>query len=364
LSCQEPHGREDSWRSRQSNIGFFRTDAQAPVAAIGALTLKVVPIKKYLQVYIATSEKLKTDTVRFILNSAVDNSHTLTAVGNNVYSTEYELTVTGSLVVKVTGTDTAGNFMNQTQSYTIATLSKNEALALHSDGVELTGAKGSVKEDGFILISRAENKTKDERELQVSKTLSKTQVIESNTGWEQVGRGVEIISTVELKKALTLKLSYTEEDLNVLRVRYPDFDERKVGVYREEDGKWVYEGGEGRENSISAKIEKTGSLALFYNPTHEFLPKSLELSQNYPNPFNPSTTIKFGLPDEGRVKLVIYNILGQRVKELLNETRGAGYHTAIWNGKNETGQQVSSGLYIYRLESTKGVQSRKMLLIK
>ncbi|MBL7962037.1 hypothetical protein JNL27_17530, partial [bacterium] len=87
--------------STLSNTGFFRTDAQAPTAAIGALTLKVVPIKKYLQVYVATSEKLKTDTVRFVLNNVVDNSHTLSAVGNNVYSTEYELTVTGTLDVRV-----------------------------------------------------------------------------------------------------------------------------------------------------------------------------------------------------------------------------------------------------------------------
>ncbi|MBL8008893.1 MAG: T9SS type A sorting domain-containing protein, partial [Ignavibacteria bacterium] len=209
-----------------------------------------------------------------------------------------------------------------------------------------------------------ESGTKDEREVQLGKTLRKEQLAESNTEWEQVGAQFEIISTVELKKALTLKLSYTEEELNAVRVRYPEFDERKVGVYREEDGNWVYEGGEGRERGVTAKIEKTGSLALFYNPTHEFLPKSIELSQNYPNPFNPSTTIKFGLPDEGRVKLVIYNILGQKVKELINETRGAGYHTAIWNGKNETGTQVSSGLYIYRLEMGKGVQSKKMLLIK
>jgi hypothetical protein len=180
----------------------------------------------------------------------------------------------------------------------------------------------------------------------------------------QVGEGIEIRSTVELRKMLVVKVSYTPEELNAISLRYPDFDERKVGLYREESGSWVYEGGEGRGNTLTAKVQKTGSLALFYNPEHEFLPKSIELAQNYPNPFNPSTTIRFGLPDEGKVKLVVYNVLGQKVKELLNESRGAGYHTVIWNGKNETGQQVSSGLYIYRVESAKGAVSKKMLLIK
>ena len=182
--------------------------------------------------------------------------------------------------------------------------------------------------------------------------------------WSQVGAGIEIRSTVKLLKTLAVKVSYTAEELNLISVRYPDFDERKVGLYREEGPSWVYEGGEGQGYTLTAKVQKAGSLALFYNPEHEFLPKSIELSQNYPNPFNPTTTIRFGLPDEGKVKLVIYNVLGQKVKELLNESRGAGYHTVMWNGKNETGQQVSSGLYIYRVESGKGAVSKKMLLIK
>ena len=103
---------------------------------------------------------------------------------------------------------------------------------------------------------------------------------------------------------------------------------------------------------------------MIYNPDHVLLPKTLQLSQNYPNPFNPITTIKFALPEEGRMKLVIYNVLGQKVKELVDEYRQAGYHQVIWNGKNDFGAQVASGVYIYRLETVKGVQARKMLLIK
>ena len=345
---------------------------------VGALTLDVVPIKNYLQVYAATSEKLKTDTVRFVMNSAVDNSHTLTALGNNVYYTEYELSVAGTLDIKVTGSDSAGNYVSQTESYTISAVSKNLAVNIKAGGIEITGAKGSVKEDGFVLVSRTENRDLDERKAELGKalrseqlslnkgqlTLNQEQLTEIKAGWSQVGSGIEIISTAAITKTLTVKVSYTAEELNAVSMKYPDFDERKVGLYREESGSWVYEGGEGGSGSLAAKVNKTGSLALFYNPEHEFLPRSIELSQNYPNPFNPTTTIRFGLPDEGKVKLVIYNVLGQKVKELLNESRGAGYHTVMWNGRNETGQQVSSGLYIYRIESAKGAESKKMLLIK
>ncbi|MCB0834841.1 MAG: T9SS type A sorting domain-containing protein, partial [Bacteroidetes bacterium] len=85
---------------------------------------------------------------------------------------------------------------------------------------------------------------------------------------------------------------------------------------------------------------------------------------NYPNPFNPTTTIKFALPDAGRVRLVVYNILGQKVRELVDGFKDAGRYEVLWNGRNDKGQLVSSGLYIYRLESVKGIQSRKMLLVK
>jgi len=125
-----------------------------------------------------------------------------------------------------------------------------------------------------------------------------------------------------------------------------------------------YIGGEGANGQVQAKLEKSGTYALIYNPDHVLLPKTLELSQNYPNPFNPSTTIRFALPEEGRMKLVIYNVLGQKVKELVNEYRQAGYHEVIWSGKNETGAQVASGVYIYQIETVKGIQARKMLLIK
>ncbi len=91
---------------------------------------------------------------------------------------------------------------------------------------------------------------------------------------------------------------------------------------------------------------------------------SLELAQNYPNPFNPVTTIKFGLPENSMVKLSVYNLPGQKVRELVRGTKAAGYYEAVWDGKNAAGQLVSSGLYVYRLETKTGVKAMKMLLIK
>jgi len=75
----------------------------------------------------------------------------------------------------------------------------------------------------------------------------------------------------------------------------------------------------------------------------------VELTQNYPNPFNPTTTISFSIPKESHAELSIYNIKGQKVKTLVNESALSGEHTVSWNGKDESGNSVKSGLYFYKL---------------
>lgn len=94
------------------------------------------------------------------------------------------------------------------------------------------------------------------------------------------------------------------------------------------------------------------------------VPTAYNLSQNYPNPFNPSTSIRYALPENAKVTLTIYNVLGKKVKTLVSGDRAAGYHSVVWDGKNAAGQVVSSGVYVYRLEAGSFVQNRKMVLVK
>ena len=88
------------------------------------------------------------------------------------------------------------------------------------------------------------------------------------------------------------------------------------------------------------------------------------LNQNYPNPFNPSTTIRYSLADESNVRLVIYNVLGQRIRSLVNETQTAGFYSMVWDGRDAFGLQVVTGLYLYRLEAGMNVAVRKMVFAK
>ncbi|HTX99999.1 MAG TPA: FlgD immunoglobulin-like domain containing protein, partial [Bacteroidota bacterium] len=94
------------------------------------------------------------------------------------------------------------------------------------------------------------------------------------------------------------------------------------------------------------------------------LPKIYELAQNYPNPFNPTTNIQFAVPRESRVVLTIYNILGQKIRSLVDDSRGAGRYEVTWDGKDDHGANVGTGLYLYRLQAGDHAIVRKMLLLK
>lgn len=141
-------------------------------------------------------------------------------------------------------------------------------------------------------------------------------------------------------------------------------DERKVGLYVQRDGLWHYVGGEGSGGRLSVRVSEAALYRVMYNPDHEILPKQVELAQNYPNPFNPATTIRFGLPEESPVRLTVFNILGQKIAELVQDVRPAGYHTITWDGRNTLGQKVASGIYLYRLETRDLVTTRKMIMLK
>jgi len=94
------------------------------------------------------------------------------------------------------------------------------------------------------------------------------------------------------------------------------------------------------------------------------LPTKFALAQNYPNPFNPSTTIEYSLPTRSKVNISIYNLLGIRIRTLVDLHQQAGSYSAQWDGLDERGMAVPSGVYFYRLTSGQNVQQRKMNLIR
>lgn len=96
----------------------------------------------------------------------------------------------------------------------------------------------------------------------------------------------------------------------------------------------------------------------------DVIPNTFDISDNYPNPFNPTTTMEYKVPKVSDVSLIIYNVLGQKVRTLVKENTQPGTYQVEWDGRNDFGAQVASGVYIYRFEASDYQQVRKMILLK
>ncbi len=96
----------------------------------------------------------------------------------------------------------------------------------------------------------------------------------------------------------------------------------------------------------------------------KLLPENFALHQNYPNPFNPVTTLRYDLPENSLVNIIIYDLLGRQVKTLVNQTQDAGFKSIIWDATNDYGKPVSAGVYLYKIQAGDFVQTNKMVLLK
>ncbi len=156
-----------------------------------------------------------------------------------------------------------------------------------------------------------------------------------------------------------LSLSFDPTDLE---------DGEIVSVYRLEDREWVelssdvnYSIGE-----ATAEVDQFGTYQLRKGGSESLLatPTDFALHGNYPNPFNPSTTIRYDVPSASHVQVLIYNVLGQEVVSLVNQVQTPGYYSVQWNGQNQSGIQVGSGLYFVRLMTEHGQYNHKMVYMK
>ena len=118
------------------------------------------------------------------------------------------------------------------------------------------------------------------------------------------------------------------------------------------------DGGNASEHSVAIDI------TVLWADLGIAIPDEFAIHQNYPNPFNPVTTLRYDLPEQGHVRITIYDMLGREVRRLINQTQDAGFKSVIWNATNNQGNPVSAGLYLYQIRAGKYVQTKKMLLLK
>ena len=103
---------------------------------------------------------------------------------------------------------------------------------------------------------------------------------------------------------------------------------------------------------------------IFVMPLRKLIPGVFALHQNYPNPFNPTTEIQFDIPSATQINVSIFNLMGQKVKTLANKQAAPGYHIVQWDGTNEKGVSVSTGMYFYTLNTGNHSAMKKMLFLK
>jgi hypothetical protein len=118
-------------------------------------------------------------------------------------------------------------------------------------------------------------------------------------------------------------------------------------------------------NSITVLINNgSGGFTDVDDNGSDALPNGYQLAHNYPNPFNPVTNIEYSLPRRSNVRIDVFNMLGQKVRTLVNREESAGSHSVTWDGTNSAGKAVSTGVYFYRFQAGDHVETKKMLLLK
>ncbi|MCF7869463.1 MAG: carboxypeptidase regulatory-like domain-containing protein, partial [Candidatus Cloacimonetes bacterium] len=151
---------------------------------------------------------------------------------------------------------------------------------------------------------------------------------------------------------------YRDEQMIADNITTTDYTDENVpvGTYFYQI-KAVFSGGWTSDFSNEIEITMTSAPA-------GLVPAVTSLEGNYPNPFNPTTTINFGLHEEGFVSLIVYNIKGEKVRTLVQEKLSADYYSVIWDGSDDNGKQVSSGIYFYNLNTVNYTKTNKMILLK
>ena len=167
---------------------------------------------------------------------------------------------------------------------------------------------------------------------------------ENNTKYAEEGGLVEVVSNRE-----SLQIDY------------------QINVDAGEKMQWIL-GDQSTDQEYELKdighIELDGTADSFMLKRAAELPKTFVLSQNYPNPFNPVTTINYELPEVSFVTIRVYNLVGQQVTDIVSKVKPAGYHQVMWDGKDQFGEPMASGIYIYSITAKNFHAFKKMVLMK
>jgi len=200
--------------------------------------------------------------------------------------------------------------------------------------------------DGLILNTIDGGANWVSQESETSVWLRSVFFKDSNVGWATGNNGI-LMMTTDGGENWSSRKTWTNKTLNSI-------------CFVDDHAGWIV----GESGTVLSMTMSNLATAIEDDIKKPSLPQNFVLHQNYPNPFNPTTKINYQLPITNYVELSIYNILGEKVATLVSGKKAAGHYQVEWNGTDQIGQKVSSGIYLYKLETDTEVQVRKMILIK
>ena len=311
-------------------------DTQAPTFTIGVLQNPV--LTKYLDIYVISSERLAelpalkigTQSVSLALNNG--QAH--------IYKGDYKLHEDGVLQIEASGTDLAGNvgLGRKSLSARLMLVEPGGAITSPDGRLQLFLPPGSIRESSYFTISKKDRPGDEIKKLQ-----------NDSLPIYQIGpNGLRLNHPASLSFKIS-KLENTSFQLE----------------QQTEDGAWQKVDAENSGDFLLAKINRLSDVRIM--ATEETLPQHFALHQNYPNPFSEAdrtTTLMYELPVKDNIKITIYNLLGKKIRTLIDQTREPGKYRISWDGKDERNQRVASGIYFYQLKTTQSIFTQKMLVLR
>ncbi len=309
-------------------------DVTAPVMSIGLAQNPI--LSRYIDVYIFSREALKAAPAVTVGGAAI----TMTTVDDKtfLYKGDYKLTASGVFQIIATGTDWAGNTGSADRSFSAALLKSHSGGALCSA-------------DGLLEIRISSGAPADEQFVVIYKNLS-----------------TDAATNPALLKASDLENSYTvtpEQIPGQIRCKLTAMPVDAPAIQRrDEQGRWLELPTVQEGDWLVAQSDRLG---IFRLAESNQVPTQFALTQNYPNPFSASkeaTAIQFQLPHREKVEITIFNILGEKIRTLVQGALNAGVHRINWNGIDATGTPVAAGLYFYRISAGPRTLTKKMVILR
>ncbi len=361
--------------------GSSRAEASAqvtvtPATAVGDFKLLVIanPIQRaFVDVFVAAKKELASEpTVIVDLNLTkpqVESTRSLVSLkklsldgAGNLWNGNLTLQIgqEGNGNIRASAVTTQQVPLSDVARFTVGTVNPGFALTVNGPGASLTAPPGAFREAAAVALFQS-------RDGEVGGGAAA-----KPAGGEPVpvSEAYSVVMTATPAQPVELRFDVGGVDADLAE---------RAGVYRKEGDEWVYVGRRGTEDgvqrAVSAPILQGGvyramvarDLTDGTGPGRRVggeIPEACELEQNYPNPFNPATAIRFSIPEAGVVRLQVYDVAGRVVRTLMDGAMGAGRVLVTWDGTDETGRRVASGVYFYRLEASGATLTRKMMLLK